>query len=822
MEMAITCTEVAFRSARRETFMDLQLDVKGCADVAASLAKYCEEEVMDGENMYAAEGHGLQIARKGTRFLRLPPVMQLHLRRFEYDFASDTAHKVNDRYAFPAELDMSPYLAQPAGGGGEAGEAGGDCDMAEAPPAPLYRLHSVLVHSGGAHGGHYFAFIRPGSSDERWFRFDDEHVTAEKRANAVEANFGEAEEKEAKFRFRSSSSAYMLVYVRCGEAAALLAPLGPEDIPPHIRACIEEEERAAKRRMTEDASRHLFTHVRVAGAAQLRERSARGGAEAVGLLERDAFAPVGFEARLANDSLFGELMERCAAALGAPLAQQRWFFWGERQNLTYRPSPPAPADAKLSIAQLVKARAKLAAAHGEEAGGRGCLRLYLHCEPEGAPARPPAAEALLFVKLYHPGSDSLRLLCSALLPTAARLSDLPRLLPAGALPGTHSPLTRYALVEENSPERVDPLDEADSLSSAKLGSGDIVILTAEAEAGQPPPRNPTPAAHLAALADQMWVCFRPLPPASGAEHRLSLSRRDDYDAVAGALAGALGLEEPSRLRFTPCGYGSSPGTLPLLYRDPGRNSLAQMVGQLWANSPDPPLLFYEPLDMPLPLLQTLRDFSATLHGAARGEAAKPLSARVPKDGYVGDLLDALQPAAADALPPGPGEAPRLRLLEVTLSRVARLFGREELLSSVWLSSQLRVEWEAEAEAAAAAAAGEARLVSLSHAAADSSLSAFFGDPLLLWLAPAETAAGLLARVAARLGVQPADAAAWRLAAQATTYAMTREALAAEAEALPALAALGADAFLVLEHEAGSAKPRRNANRSLEKAIVITG
>ena len=24
----------------------------------------------------------------------------------------------------------------------------------------LYQLHSVLVHSGGVHGGHYYAFIR--------------------------------------------------------------------------------------------------------------------------------------------------------------------------------------------------------------------------------------------------------------------------------------------------------------------------------------------------------------------------------------------------------------------------------------------------------------------------------------------------------------------------------------------------------------------------------------------------------------------------------------------------------------------------------------
>ncbi|CAH1436049.1 unnamed protein product [Lactuca virosa] len=30
----------------------------------------------------------------------------------------------------------------------------------------LYNLHSVLVHNGGVHGGHYYAFIRPTLSDK--------------------------------------------------------------------------------------------------------------------------------------------------------------------------------------------------------------------------------------------------------------------------------------------------------------------------------------------------------------------------------------------------------------------------------------------------------------------------------------------------------------------------------------------------------------------------------------------------------------------------------------------------------------------------------
>jgi hypothetical protein len=52
----------------------------------------------------------------------------------------------------------------------------------------LYRLHSVLVHSGGVHGGHYYAFIRPAGSS--WLKFDDERVTREDRAKALDEQFG--------------------------------------------------------------------------------------------------------------------------------------------------------------------------------------------------------------------------------------------------------------------------------------------------------------------------------------------------------------------------------------------------------------------------------------------------------------------------------------------------------------------------------------------------------------------------------------------------------------------------------------------------------
>lgn len=107
----IECVNVDCKSARAERFEDLQLDVKGCRDVYASFDKYVEVENLDGSNQYQAEGHGLQDARKGVWFQEFPPVLELQLRRFGFDFQRDVMFKINDRYEFPDELDLDKYLA---------------------------------------------------------------------------------------------------------------------------------------------------------------------------------------------------------------------------------------------------------------------------------------------------------------------------------------------------------------------------------------------------------------------------------------------------------------------------------------------------------------------------------------------------------------------------------------------------------------------------------------------------------------------------------------------------------------------------------------
>jgi ubiquitin carboxyl-terminal hydrolase 7 len=79
-QMVIRCKNVDFKSERTEVFHDLSLNVKGLGNLRAAFDQYVAEEELTGDNKYRAEGHGLQDATKGLRFIRFPPVLQLQLK----------------------------------------------------------------------------------------------------------------------------------------------------------------------------------------------------------------------------------------------------------------------------------------------------------------------------------------------------------------------------------------------------------------------------------------------------------------------------------------------------------------------------------------------------------------------------------------------------------------------------------------------------------------------------------------------------------------------------------------------------------------------
>lgn len=227
MTMSIQCTDIDCSSSKTETFADLSLDVKGCSNIYESFDKYSLREEMSGENSYLTDGKGLQKAYKTTKIDSFPPVLFLHLKRFEYkDTITD---KIHDRFEFGETLELSKYCT-------------GTGDKS-------YRLHAVIVHKGNTTAGHYFAFIKQGKC---WVRYDDKVVTHVDAKEAVSENFGgkyvtiliDDEGNVVLNKKRLTSSAYMLVYIDTHKYELIQQEIDVErDLPRELRERFEAEEK---------------------------------------------------------------------------------------------------------------------------------------------------------------------------------------------------------------------------------------------------------------------------------------------------------------------------------------------------------------------------------------------------------------------------------------------------------------------------------------------------------------------------------------------------------------------------------------------------
>ena len=234
MKNSIVCEEVDFKSCRTESFSEVQLNVKGCRNIYESFDRYVESEELKGDNQYEAGEFGKQNARKEVGFEALPPVLQIQLKRFEYDPCTDSMAKVNDRFEFYEEIDLGKYVEEAA-----------DC---------RYLLFSILVHTGTAAGGHYFAYISP-RLDGNWYKFNDDSVDKARSSQALESNFGgetvslEVSDTEIlkETISRSDRSAYMLVYIHAASVASVLEEVAT--VPQQLHEIYEAE---VKRKALED------------------------------------------------------------------------------------------------------------------------------------------------------------------------------------------------------------------------------------------------------------------------------------------------------------------------------------------------------------------------------------------------------------------------------------------------------------------------------------------------------------------------------------------------------------------------------------------
>ncbi|KAM3255329.1 hypothetical protein ACQJBY_048575 [Aegilops geniculata] len=736
----IECINVDYKSNRKESFYDLQLDVKGCRDVYASFDKYVEVERLEGDNKYQAEQHGLQDARKGVLFLDFPPVLQLQLKRFEYDYMRDTMVKINDRYEFPLQLDLDKddgkYLTP-------------DADRSI---RNLYTLHSVLVHSGGVHGGHYYAFIRPTLSDQ-WYKFDDERVTKEDTKKALEEQYGGEEElpqvnpgfNNTPFKFTKYSNAYMLVYIRESDKEKIMCNVDEKDIAEHLRIRLKKEQEEKEHKKKEKAEAHLYTIIKVARDEDLKEQIGKN--IYFDLVDHEKVRNF----RIQKQLPFNSFKEEVAKEYGIPVQSQRFWLWAKRQNHTYRPNRPlAPHEEAQSVGQLREVSNK---AHNAE------LKLFLEVELglDLRPIRPPEKskeDILLFFKLYNPEKEELRFVGRLFVKALGKPSDILTKLNemAGFSPNEEIELYEEIKFEPN--VMCEHIDKKLSFRSSQLEDGDIISFQKPSiPGGDTQVRYKDVPSFLEYVHNRQVVHFRCLEKPKEEEFCLELSKLHTYDDVVERVARQLGLDDPSKVRLTShnC-YSQQPKPQPIRYR--GVEHLLDMLVHYNQTSD---ILYYEVLDIPLPELQCLKTLKVAFHHATKDEVVIH-SIRLSKNSTISDVITDLKTKVELSNPDT-----ELRLLEVFYHKIYKIFPPHEKIENIndqyWT---LRAEEIPEEEKNLTA---QDRLIHVYHFMKDPNQNQIqnFGDPFLLVIREGETAAEVMDRVQKKLRVPNEEFAKWKVA-----------------------------------------------------------
>jgi hypothetical protein len=123
-------------------------------------------------------------------------MLVLHINRFENEWKK--TRKNSDRFPFDEYLKFSSIqnaLREVA-----SNTATGNHK------APVYRLHSVVCHTGTLDNGHYKSFIR---DESQWYCCNDAEVTTVDSSQAIDGTFGSSES--------NCFSAYMLFYEVCSD-----------------------------------------------------------------------------------------------------------------------------------------------------------------------------------------------------------------------------------------------------------------------------------------------------------------------------------------------------------------------------------------------------------------------------------------------------------------------------------------------------------------------------------------------------------------------------------------------------------------------------
>lgn len=207
LQSDLACLQCGNVTETLDPFLDVSLDVRsgeGSLDLTECLRRFTREEQLPAGGYICSACHqNHPEVSKRLSFRRVPPILSIHLKRFEH---LSTSAKIDVPVRFEEILNLQPYLSAASLNEHEVGRAGG-MTMTDSEAAAHvnheYRLFAVINHVGSLDSGHYTAFV---CCRGDWFWVDDACVVACSRADVF------------------ASSAYMLFYERIDHRMVAAGP----------------------------------------------------------------------------------------------------------------------------------------------------------------------------------------------------------------------------------------------------------------------------------------------------------------------------------------------------------------------------------------------------------------------------------------------------------------------------------------------------------------------------------------------------------------------------------------------------------------------
>ena len=162
-------------STNEENFYTIDLNVKDSNNIYESFSSFCEDEYIQVDSCNSI---------KYTKIIKAPPILVIHLKRFEYNLQTFERYKVNTVFTFPETLNIGPYL-----------------DKMES--KVNYKLSGAVIHSGNSQFGHYFSLIKV---NDKWIEFNDKDINPINEKELNELMFGTP---------HSNTNGYLLFYYKC-------------------------------------------------------------------------------------------------------------------------------------------------------------------------------------------------------------------------------------------------------------------------------------------------------------------------------------------------------------------------------------------------------------------------------------------------------------------------------------------------------------------------------------------------------------------------------------------------------------------------------